>query len=179
LWTLIEPLREDYFSAHRGCFSIAEVGCAEGLFSEDMLKWERSGRMYLVDNWGTLDDQTGDGAYPNDWHEKNLRDCMERMRPYADRVRFLRGRSDEMATYVRDASLSLVYLDACHSKDGVLKDLRAWLPKLAPGGIMAGHDYLNPGYGVQEAVAEFAAGRFDVHLIPEHKAEDAGFWFRV
>jgi hypothetical protein len=44
----------------------------------------------------------------------------------------------------------------------VAEDLEAWLPKLRPGGILAGHDYIdgtfvNGEFGVRSAVDAFAA----------------------
>lgn len=40
-----------------------------------------------------------------------------------------------------DGSVSAVWVDAGHTADDVERDLRAWLPKLVRGGIIAGHDY--------------------------------------
>ena len=58
-----------------------------------------------------------------------------------ERVTFLQGWSDAVAKRFDDESVDLVFLDADHSEDGVLRDLQAWLPKVRPGGIVAGHDY--------------------------------------
>lgn len=37
-----------------------------------------------------------------------------------------------------------VFLDGDHSLEAVRAEVRAWLPKLKPGGILAGHDYDRP-----------------------------------
>jgi cephalosporin hydroxylase len=105
---------------------------------------------------------------------------MNRVKHLKERVTVLRGLSVEMAAQIPDNSLGLVYLDAGHDYDSVMADLNAYYPKLVKGGIMAGHDYLNTAYGVKQAVTDFAAKHgFEVHLIPEHKDEDAGFLFKV
>jgi predicted O-methyltransferase YrrM len=39
-----------------------------------------------------------------------------------------------------DATIDMVFIDADHRFAAVQQDLAAWLPKLRPGGIMAGHD---------------------------------------
>jgi hypothetical protein len=153
----------------------AEVGCAEGLFSADILRWP-AGKLYMVDAWETLD-TTGDGASPQEWHDKNYSDAMKRVEPYKENVEVLRGVSWEMANKVEDESLDLVYLDAGHSYECVKRDLAAWFPKIKKGGVMAGHDYENNSYGVKRAVVDFCKGRFDVNSIPENKMEDAGFYF--
>jgi predicted O-methyltransferase YrrM len=58
----------------------------------------------------------------------------------AGRVRLLRGCSWEQLALVPDGGLNWVYLDAAHDFDSVVRDLNAVLPKLRPGGIVAGHD---------------------------------------
>jgi predicted O-methyltransferase YrrM len=58
-----------------------------------------------------------------------------------ERVEVLQGLSDESATRFKDASVDLVFIDADHSAEWVERDLRAWRPKVRPGGILAGHDY--------------------------------------
>jgi hypothetical protein len=155
----------------------AEVGVAEGLFSRDILQWGVS-FLYMVDNWGRIPGAFGDGDSPQKWHDKNYSDAVNRVKPWQDKVKVLKGLSVEMAKLVPDESLGVVYLDACHTYECVTADLRAWLPKLVPGGIMAGHDYLAREYGVKEAVNDFAKGKYKVNVIPENHKQDAGFWFK-
>jgi len=47
------------------------------------------------------------------------------------------------AAKVAHTSLDFAYIDARHDYEGLSEDLRAWWPKLCPGGLMAGHDYDN------------------------------------
>lgn len=56
-----------------------------------------------------------------------------------------------------DASVWRVFIDGDHSRESVLRDIRAWLPKMAPGGVMAGHDYDRDS--VKQAVAEALGDR--------------------
>lgn len=156
----------------------AELGVAEGRFSLEMLAWGLSS-LYLVDAWVCQPGVPGDASSPQAWHDANLAGCAERVGPYLDRVVFLRGRTDSMAVEVPDGSLGLVYVDACHAREWVLRDLQAWAPKVAPRGILAGHDFLGEP-GVRAAVEEFALSRgLDVHPIPEDREEDAGFWLEL
>lgn len=46
----------------------------------------------------------------------------------------------------------LIYIDAAHEKEDVMQDIREYLPLLAKGGVMFGHDYNHPQ--VAEAVKE-------------------------
>lgn len=54
-----------------------------------------------------------------------------------------------------NASLDYVYIDADHHYEAVRRDIAAWLPKIKPGGLIAGHDFCEyPGFGVIQAVTE-------------------------
>jgi GR25 family glycosyltransferase involved in LPS biosynthesis len=57
-----------------------------------------------------------------------------------------------------DHSLDFVFIDASHEYEDVKADIIAWLPKIKPGGILAGHDYYIGDFdyypGVKQAVNE-------------------------
>lgn len=61
-------------------------------------------------------------------------------------------KSTRAAEEYEDASLDFVYIDAAHDYDNVIADIKAWLPKVKPGGTLAGHDY--GSIGVYRAVNE-------------------------
>lgn len=150
----------------------AELGCAEGYFSADLLRGGLT--LYMVDAWETLKVK-GDGSMPQEWHDKNFNEAMKRVREFGNRAIVLRGMTKDMAELVPDNSLGLLYLDAGHTYEAVKEDLNTWYPKLVKGGVCAGHDFLSPQYGVQQAVMEFA--KTEVFTIQENKPEDAGFLF--
>ena len=151
----------------------AELGVAEGFNSADLLRGGIE-KLYMVDAWATLPVK-GDGANGQGWHDKNMLAAMERVKPFGDRAIFLRGLTTDMADLVPDNSLGLLYLDAGHDYNSVMNDLVTWYSKVVKGGVIAGHDFLNPAYGVERAVKEFA--KSEIYTIPENKPEDAGFLF--
>lgn len=154
-----------------------EVGVAEGYFSRDMLAWGLP-KLYMVDVWQTIQ-VFGDGSSDQEWHDKNYAAAVERVKPYGEKAVILKGLSVEMAKRVPDNSLGLVYLDAGHDFNAVMDDLKAWFPKVVCGGYIAGHDYLNEAYGVNQAVNLFCKDHgLEPITIPEHKSEDAGFYFK-
>jgi SAM-dependent methyltransferase len=53
----------------------------------------------------------------------------------------VREASPAAARHVPDGALDLVYIDGDHNYEPVKADLLAWLPKVRPGGWVAGHDY--------------------------------------
>jgi hypothetical protein len=158
---------------------IAEVGVAEGNFSREMLDWPIVfSTLYCVDRWECVPTQKGDASCPQSWHDSNFAQAKQKLKSVRTAVTFLRGDSVQVAMRIPARSLRLVYIDADHSYEGVMSDIRAWYPKLVRGGVMAFHDYLNPSYGVHQAVLDFAREKFlEVNTLPEDKPEDAGAWF--
>lgn len=151
----------------------AELGVADGNFSRDILEWGIS-KLYLVDAWQNLN-QKGDGGYPQEWHDENLRKTKEKIAKYGNRAVILRGLTYLMAEQIQDKSLGFVNVDADHSYEGLMRDLTAWWPKLVKGGVLAMHDYQNADYGVSRAAYDFFVTQgIEIHQLPEDKYEDAG-----
>lgn len=67
-------------------------------------------------------------------------------------------RSSEAAGHFADHSLDFVYIDADHHEKYVREDIRLWLPKIRPGGLLAGHDYSPEERGVRRAVDDLVNG---------------------
>merc|ERR1712056_143381 len=63
--------------------------------------------------------------------------------------------SAEAAAAMEQGSLDLIFIDAAHDYEMVKHDLKAWWPKVASGGIMAGHDFSYGDGEVRQAVADF------------------------
>jgi predicted O-methyltransferase YrrM len=68
------------------------------------------------------------------------------------------------------ASVDFVFLDADHSLKGTAAAISAWLPKVRPGGIFAGHDFTPEHPGVVEAVRL---------LLPGATKRRSSFFWRV
>ncbi len=182
----------DYYKLPR---HVVEIGCAEGLNAVVMLGWGLE-KFYMVDNWAMIHGQHGDGGFDQAWHDKNYKEAMERVDAFRNKtdIRICKGLSRDMAMYISDNSVAMAYFDGDHSKQGMFNDLLNYFPKVMKGGIIAGHDYLSPDYGVKAAVEMFIAnykerpGPLDMHdgitytmadviLIPENDQSDAGFYF--
>lgn len=63
---------------------------------------------------------------------KPLKGCVE--------ARIEIGPSQDSAGLVPDAGAAWILVDACHCGPCVSKDIEAWTPKVAPGGLMLFHD---------------------------------------
>jgi Methyltransferase domain len=70
-----------------------------------------------------------------------------------NKIKTIVSLTDEAAQYFEDKSVDCLFIDAGHSYEAVKSDIEAWLPKMKPNGIMAGHDY-KAWEGVNKAVTE-------------------------
>jgi hypothetical protein len=140
-----------------------EIGVKRGRYSEYVLKRWRGRRLISVDPWQEADPEeyVDHANVGQDLHERFFRETQQRLAPFGSRSEIWRTTSVEASNRVEDRTLDFVYIDARHDYESVLEDLRAWYPKLRPGGILAGHDYVDGEFpqgifGVKSAVDEFA-----------------------
>lgn len=89
-------------------------------------------------------------------------DKVDRSFPIDGKCNFIHMDTAAAAGRFADGIVSLLYVDAGHDYESVMRDLVLWEPKMARDGIVVGHDYeLNlPGQnGVKRAVADFLVTR--------------------
>jgi hypothetical protein len=141
----------------------AEVGVAEGAFSEFLLRHCRLSLLYSIDPW--LEFPRADYEDVNNLNqtaqdERYLR-VQQRLKAFGGRSTIVRATSVDASRAIPDASLDFVFIDANHMYEPVRTDIEAWWPKVKPGGLFSGHDYLTevrPKHGtyeVKRAVDEF------------------------
>ena len=121
-----------------------EVGSAFGGFAQRIVEQWPGECLHLVDPWVKQDpnvyrEKTNHEAPFQSWYE-NAKSILS---PYGNRVQFHRMFSSEGSALFADGSLDFVYLDGNHSFEAVSEDLRLWVPKIKPGGLVSGHDYGN------------------------------------
>lgn len=79
------------------------------------------------------------------------------------RLTLIEAPSVQAASLVRDGTLDLVFIDADHSYEGCVADIKAWSPKVRTGGFISGHDYHSGNFpGVVQAVEE-SFPSFELH----------------
>lgn len=158
-----------------------EIGVAEGRNAQVLIASPAIQKLYLIDNWSHLD-QLGDGGHPQSWHENNFKEAQERVAPWKQKAVFLKGMSGDMIQEIPNRSLIFGYVDGDHSFNGAYNDLQNLFFKIKPGGVIAGHDYLNMTYGVNNAVRSFIETKkysmYDIHITEEDGDESmVSFWF--
>jgi len=84
---------------------------------------------------------------------------LKNIEPYKDFINTIVGDSIKISEQFANGSIDFVFIDGDHRYEYVKKDILAWLPKLKPEGVMAGHDYTWPYPGVIKAVDEIFPNR--------------------
>lgn len=127
-----------------------EVGVAEGITTEYLLKTVAGIKLYGVDPY--FDYVDWDGNQPA--NNSNKVAMLEKTVNF-DNFTFIEKTSDEAATLFDDESMDFVFIDGLHTYEQVLQDCKNYYPKLKSGGYLIGHDYSRI-QGVNTAVGEFA-----------------------
>lgn len=126
-----------------------EVGVQKGLFAKKMLdNWPACTEYKLVDLWGKEDGYQEPGNHSKKDHDRYLNETKRRVGPYKDKVEFFEMRSTQAAKLMKDNHFDFVYLDARHDYCAVAEDIKHYWPKVRPGGILAGHDFIDAQYAI-------------------------------
>lgn len=99
--------------------------------------------LYCVDTW---DGRFAAGeAYPTDAEaaDRNVfLSFKKNIRLYGcDNVVVCRGDSVDVASSWSHGLIDFLFINASHDYDSLLKDLRAWVPRMKPGGIICGDEW--------------------------------------
>ncbi|CAB9507124.1 expressed unknown protein [Seminavis robusta] len=123
-----------------------EVGVQRGFLARRTLSvWKSCKEYKLVDLWGADPNYKQPGRDTIAHHHAHLRKAQNILKPYTDRsiTEFFVMRSVDAAPLFQDSYYDYVYLDARHDYCAVKEDIDAYWPKLRPGGILAGHDFID------------------------------------
>ena len=127
-----------------GFIHVAELGLWKGRTILHILQNCPDVRYIGVDEWQQRPEREGipGGQTYEQWDMVGLETHVRKVvSSYSDRCTILKMSTTEASKLVADASLDLVFIDADHSESAVRTDIENWLPKVRPGGILAGHDY--------------------------------------
>jgi hypothetical protein len=152
----------------------AEIGVKLGAYSDELLSNWRGEELVSIDPWLSADPEeyVDRSNVEQDEFERYYQATRDRLSRHGSRSTIWRMTSVEAAGKAEDHSFDFVYIDARHDYDSVKEDLEAWCSKVRPGGILAGHDYVDGDlpqgeFYVKSAVDEFFADRG----IPVHGTE--------
>lgn len=131
-----------------------EIGCWKGrsacFMAVEIANSGKKIRFDCIDTWlGSADMQDHKEVIEGTLFSEFLANTA----PVAHLRNVIRMPSVEAARQYEDGSLDFVFIDADHAYDCVSADIKAWWPKVKPGGVIAGDDA--QGKGVDRAVREF------------------------
>ncbi|HWE55681.1 MAG TPA: class I SAM-dependent methyltransferase [Acidimicrobiales bacterium] len=163
-----------YLLNERGLIGVgAEVGVYAAEFSARLLTLWPGSRLISIDPWLHSDDYKDVSNPDQGGFDALYTAAQRRLERFADRSDIWRMTSAQAAGKVADGSLDFVYIDARHDERSAREDIDLWFPKVRPGGILAGHDYLDGErpeglFGVKSAVDRFVRDRgLRLHLTAE------------
>jgi len=120
---------------------IAEIGSWKGMSTAILAKAvsDFHGRVFAIDHWqgsdGVPEHQQAKGTDMLSVFRHNMRAL-----GVADFVHPLVMTSELAAGIFEDNSLDFVFIDADHRYSYISQDIKLWLPKVKPRGIISGHD---------------------------------------
>lgn len=128
---------------------IVELGAYQGHSTYALANGQRHGNVFVVDDW------RGDHLTP----EAPTGDLLQlifignlRREIVTGRVVICRMTTAEFAATHANEQFDFIFIDASHDHDSVVEDCRIAQSLIAPGGLIAGHDWAHPG--LQEALHE-------------------------
>jgi len=130
-----------------------EVGVQRGILAKKTLNiWKSCKEYKLVDLWGKEEGYDEPGTDTASDKDKNLRQTRGRMKEWVKKgiVEFFVMRSTDASKHLPDNHFDYIYLDARHDYCAVKDDIKHYWPKLRPGGILGGHDYIDAQYAVDK-----------------------------
>lgn len=141
-----------------------EIGVWHGEFSETILELIKPDKLYLIDPWANVTDDSHSEAFVGRTADKKMERIFKKVQDRFEReiaegkVEIIRDWSIAALDRFEPASIDFAYVDGDHSYEGVKADLRALFPKMRVGGVMAFDDYHRRGWwgdGVIRAINEF------------------------
>jgi FkbM family methyltransferase len=149
-----------------------EIGVLNGEYSKIILERWENGQLFMVDVWRHLDGYIDMNGQDDKYHHDCLINACKNTKQWENRAHIIRMDSVASANMFPDEYFDFVYIDADHSYEGVVRDMKAWWPKVKKGGLFCGDDYIpqdgdiwmtvtgkEPVYagkfGVRKAVNEF------------------------
>jgi len=135
---------------------MAELGSFAGESASVFLRSGKIQKFYAIDIWAPMTYKTPlPGVRPDD-AEPVFDECLSRWCADGHDVVKMKMDTVEATSRIEDGSIDIVYIDAEHTYEGVIRDSNAWISKIRPDGYLSGHDYNNGHPGVTQAVDELS-----------------------
>jgi hypothetical protein len=142
----------------RDVWAAVEIGVLDGDFSQQIYSELNPAKLFLIDPFNSGGEKYGkelsfvNTAYSS---QDNYSRVKKRFETYYGVIIERKFSYDAVKEY-ENGLFDFIYHDASHLYADTKRDLNDWLPKLALGGLICGHDLINfDTFGVIKAVDEF------------------------
>ncbi len=151
--------------------TIVEIGVCRGVNLKYLVEACPNIKLFVgVDPWHEYPEMTQ--QYLDECYEQAVVNLREHVK--SQRVRIIRDFSVNAARQFADNSLDGIYVDGEHTEPAVERDLNVWIPKVKPGGLVAGHDWC---LAAVRAVVNRWLEKSPVHLQSFHLVEHSSWYF--
>ena len=160
-------------------FHFVEVGtwkgCSAAFMAVEIINSEKNIKFDCVDTWLGSGNEGGHDQDEDVKSGKLYEKFIESMKPVEGHYNPVRLSSLDAAKLYEDASLDFVFIDAAHDYDNVKADILAWLPKVRPGGAIAGHDF---NHAPDENGVDYGPGKAVRELFTDYQTPPY-CWFKI
>jgi predicted O-methyltransferase YrrM len=165
-WFAYTDLYNEMVESAKGGETFVEVGAWFGKSTNHLAtKIKESGKnikFTSVDTWKGTDDeelhQNIVGAFNGDIFYEFIDNTV--LSDNYGTFDTIKDTSHNAANQFQNGSIDFIMLDAGHSYDSLMEDIKVWYNKVKPGGIISGDDY-TVFHGVTQAANEFFYEQFD------------------
>ncbi len=163
-WMSFERLYSDMAKSLPDDSKFVEVGCWTGksffYFVVEAINANKKFTVFAVDSF-TFNDYP-----PNE--NRNILDVFKENAAKVDYpINIIVGDSSKSAEKFEDGSVDFCFIDADHVRLNFERDVRAWLPKMKKGGVLAGHDYCDEHPDIAIVVNEIFGDDWDKNHLDE------------
>jgi len=156
---LLQNIRQEFTDID----TAIEIGTWRGEYAIKMINTLKPNNFFAVDPYRIFP-----GMVSAPGNEYNSQDALDKLSKTVTELlesnggKLIRTVSAEACKQFDDNSVDVVYVDGDHTYEGVKTDIECWWPKVKPGHILCGDDYVESKtgkgfpYGVIKAVQEFA-----------------------
>lgn len=159
----LQDFVDEYLKGKKDLIGI-EIGSYAGESTSMFVKSGAFKTLYCIDPWQMGYDPKDCCAYSSIVYAEIFFDYKHFMNPIIKKVK---AHSEEVVDRFEDNSIDFIYIDGDHRYEAAKRDLNNYVPKVKPGGIISGHDYVDPNdphinakcfervFGVKKAVDEY------------------------
>ena len=123
------------------------LGRSAAFMSVEIINSGKPIELHCVDPWDDGGPDLRDTKYFKELKDTPFGLFTRNLLPVAGKVKLATHQmpSLQAAAMFPDQSIDFIMLDGDHNYEAIHADIEAWLPKMKPGSIMSGDDYLWPG----------------------------------